>query len=338
LKSRRSERALALLALAVVDAGGAAWAGDPPEVAEARQEFVRGSEHAKRAQWAEALQAFEHSAKLRPHSVTTFNIGVCQRAMGNFALARATFQHAVEENRARGGGELADSLVAQDGAFIAEIEALLATAMVTLEPATATVAIDGRPLALLDAPSGEKVAVAGIREPGRGEPAPSGQFRLLVDPGTHVFTFARPGFADALVTRTFAPGATLDVKLSLDRLPAIIHVTATQPNAVVMVNDVDVGVAPVDLSRPAGDYRVVVRSAGYDRYETSVSLQPGQEMTLSAALRKHEVPITAKWWFWTIGGAVVAGAAVGTYALTRQGSTVEEPLNGGGLGWTAKVR
>src|SRR4051812_5017686 len=75
-----------------------ARADDPTAVAKAREEFTRANEAGKKAQWAEALQAFERSAKLRPHAVTTFNIGVCQRAMGNYTLARDTLLRALTEN------------------------------------------------------------------------------------------------------------------------------------------------------------------------------------------------------------------------------------------------
>lgn len=346
MKRRRSDRAraglsalLACLALASIGtrAHAQAPAAESTEVVQARDEFVRGSERAKRAQWAEALQAFERSAKLRPHAVTTFNIGVCQRAMGNYTLARDSLLRAATQNQASGGAELADSLVAENQALLTQIDQLLATANVMLEPATATVTVDGRPLAARGE-GASRIMVAGVREPGRGDPAPSQNFRLLLNPGVHVITLARPGFAEAVITRTLAPGSTTDLKLQLDRLPATMHVTSNEEGAVVTVNNVDVGVAPVDVSRPAGEYHVTVSKPGFKRYESDVTVRSGEELTLGASLSKYETPLTQRWWFWTVAGAVVVGAGVGTYALTRGESTVQEPLNGGGLGWTVKAR
>jgi hypothetical protein len=182
-----------------------AWADEATDVARARAEFVRGTDLAKRGQWAEALSAFEASAKLRPHAVTTYNIGYCQRALGHYTLASDVLVRALAENDASNGAELAEALVAEDRALVGEIDRLLATVTVTLIPANAALAVDGRPLAVRD----EKLPllVAGVREPGNGEPPPVGTFRVLVDPGAHVFTVARPGFAAAVVNRTLPPGA-----------------------------------------------------------------------------------------------------------------------------------
>ncbi len=307
-----------------------------PNVVEARSEFVRGTDLAKRAQWAEALAAFEHSAALRPHAVTTYNIGICQRAMGNYTLARETLTRALDENDKSSPHQLADSLVAEDKGFLAELDGLLATANVQLAPANAAVAIDGRPLAVRDAQGG--VLVAGVRAPGPGEPAPGESFRVVLNPGAHVFTFSRAGFADAVVNRTVAPGQTVDLHLELDRLPATFHVTSSEASAIVTVNGVDVGVAPVDVSRPAGAYRVIVKKQGFKTYEQQIEAAPGQQLDLVATLPREERAITSRWWFWTAASVVVVGVAAGTYALTRTETTRQEPLDGGGLGWTVKAK
>src|SRR5262249_36613395 len=162
---------------------------------------------AKRAQWAEALVAFEGSAKLRPHAVTTYNIGYCHRALGHYTLARDVLLRAITENDASKGAQLADALVAEDRALVGEIDRLLATVAVTLDPPNAEVTVDGRPLLAKDG-----ALVAGVREPGKGEAPPSGAFKVLVDPGAHVFTFTRPGFAAQVVNRTVPPGATIEMK------------------------------------------------------------------------------------------------------------------------------
>jgi hypothetical protein len=310
-----------------------ARADDDPAVVEARAEFVRGTDLAKRAQWAEALAAFERSSKLRPHAVTTFNIGICERAMGSYTLARETFARALEENDKSSPHELADPLVADDRTYLTELDGLLAFANVQLSPANASVAIDGRPLA-----HSAGSMVAGVRPPGPGEPAPAAMFRVSLNPGAHVFTFSRAGFADAVVNRTVSPGQTFDLKLELDRLPATIHIAASEPGSIVTVDGHDVGVAPVDVSRPAGSYRVVVKKSGFKKYEAQVDAQPGQELDLRATLPREETAITSRWWFWTAAGVVVVGVAAGTYALTRTETTRQEPLDGGGLGWTVKAR
>src|SRR6187402_143183 len=65
---------------------------DPPQVVKARELFVRGTTLVQSAQWAEALDAFEQSAALRPHPITTYNIGACERALGRYTVARERLQ------------------------------------------------------------------------------------------------------------------------------------------------------------------------------------------------------------------------------------------------------
>lgn len=347
MRSRRSElRAWSsartcALALAILAAAARASAGepDPAGVAEARAAFVQGAELAKATHWAEALAAYERSAKLRPHAVTTYNIGVCHRAMGAYTLARETFSRALVESDAATPPQLADSLIAEDKAYIGEIDALLATANVHLTPPNAAITVDGRPLEpRKKVGDGPPLLAAGTRAPGAGEPPPSGDFRVSLNPGAHVFTVSRVGFADAVVNRTFAPASTTELRLDLDRLPATLHVASSEPGAAVTFDGIDVGIAPVDISRPAGKYRVIVRKPEFKPYEAQVDVQPGQELDLRASLSKNETSITSRWWFWTAAGVLVAGVAAGTYALSRGETTREQPVDGGGLGWAVKLK
>src|SRR5262249_13359774 len=105
---------------------------------------------------------------------------------------------------------------------------------------------------------------------------------------------------------------------------------------VVTVNKLDVGVAPISLIRPAGAYHVVVRRNGFAPYEVDTVLSSGQKTEIKAKLEHDKPSIFSRWWFWTAAGVVVAGAAATTYFVTRP-SPERPPLEGGGLGWTAKA-
>jgi hypothetical protein len=336
---------LLLLAAPVLVAEAAPAAADSGEVARAREEFVRGADFANRAQWAEALVAFEHSAKLRPHPTTTFNIGACQRAMGSYTLARQTLVRALSDHESGAGGELPQMLVNDAHGYLAEIDRLLATVTVTLLPADAQIAVDGRPLesaSTLGLGSGTAalpVLVAGVSAPGRGQPPPVSQFRVIVNPGTRVFTLSRKGFADAVISRTFGPGATADLNLELDRLPAAIHVGSSPPGGIVTLNGIDVGATPVDVARPTGSYRVVIRKPGFVTYDTRVLARPGEGVSLDPSLPVEKTPITQRWWFWTGLGVVVAGAAAGTYFYVRgqEPAPAATPPTGGTMGWTVQL-
>jgi hypothetical protein len=170
--------------------------------------------------------------------------------------------------------------------------------------------------------------------PGVGVPPPSGRFTLVLDPGSHVFTLARKGFADVALNKSFTPGARSQLKLQLDRLPATLHVAANRDGAIVSVDGRDVGAAPVDVERPAGSYQVTVDKPGYARYQARVAVRAGEAANLMAALELKKAPIYRRWWFWTAAAVVVAGVAAGTYFGTRQ----PPALDGGGLQWTIKLR
>jgi hypothetical protein len=306
-----------------------AYAEDDPKAA--REEFVRGAQLVKDADWAGALAAFESSSKLKAHPITTYNVGACLRAMGQYTRARKTFATALDENGKLPGLDLTPGLAEEIRRYIGDLDKLLSTLDLVITPDAANIAIDGRPLETSTAGP----LIAGTLPPGPARPAPKGKFRVVLDPGTHVITLSRAGFADAVSKETLVPGATVERKLELDRLPAQIRVTSNFVGAQVLVNDADVGITPVEISRPAGRYRVVVKKPGYLVFDTSANADPGQNLAVTATLREDKPALTQRWWFWTGVGVVVVGAAVTTYALTRPDP--ERPaLNGGGLGWSVR--
>jgi PEGA domain len=300
----------------------------------ARQAFVDGAAHAKEMRWGDALERFEASARLKPHAGTSYNIGICHRALGRYALAQATFRRSLAEHQAT--GELAPSLVANTHAFLEEIDRVLASFDVTLSPPTAKIAVDGRPLEVADADAKPPTLVAGVEAPGPPEAPPSGRFKLVLDPGAHVFVLSQKGYGDVVVRRNIRPGARKRLDLSMRRLPATLSVESSEASAAVSVDGIDVGLAPVALSRPPGRYHVLVRKDGFDPYETDVLLRSAQEMDLRATLAAEEPGIHEQWWFWTSIGAALTTAAVVTYFVVRP-EPQRPPLDGGGLGWTIQV-
>ncbi len=288
--------------------GGRGVAATEPSVIEARRQFVRGAAFVKSAQWTEALEAFEQSSRLRPHPITTYNIAACERALGRYAAARGHFQTALD---AEPRGELPESIRSEIKVYLAEIERLLVHVELKVEPAGTEVTLNGRP----------------SRASGT----------LVLDPGTHIFSLSRKGYSNAFVTKTFKPGTREVLALNLDRLPAQLRVSSNEKEAVVKINRLDVGYAPVVVERPAGSYLVRVEKPGFVSYESLVGVNAGEAATIKAKL--SPTPITQRWWFWSLTGLVVSGAVVGTYYATRSEPTPQRPApDGGGLGWTIELR
>src|SRR6185503_12362546 len=161
------------------------------------------------------------------------------------------------------------------------------------------------------------VMEAGSAQPGPGQAAPAGKFVLILDPGAHVFTVSRRGFADVVLNRTFRPGSQGDLDLKLDLLPATLKASSAQRGALVRVDEHDVGPVPVSVLRPPGKYTVEVAKDGFVPYRTKVTVKPGDEVVIPAQLSEDKPSILTRWWFWG-GVAVLVGAGVAiTYAATR---------------------
>src|SRR5262249_26574917 len=93
-RPRRAWLGAVVLVLAILRANNAVaqspTALEDEPTTRARALYLEGVENVQKSQWAEALFAFESSAKLRPHATTTFNVGACERALGRYARAQAT--------------------------------------------------------------------------------------------------------------------------------------------------------------------------------------------------------------------------------------------------------
>jgi hypothetical protein len=275
---------------------------------EARDAFKRGADLARDEQWNGALLAFERSATLVPHPWTTYNIGVCERALGHYVRARDLFASVT------GAPELPAQARAQADDMLREARGLIATVDVTVDPSDAALVVDG------------------VAKPTAGAKA-----TLDLDPGHHVFTLRHEGYADGSTPRDLRPGEHATLTLALARLPATLAVRASQPNAVVEVDGLDVGVAPLSLERGGGPHRVRIRLPGYTPFETETKLLPGQRVEVFAPLRIEKPSIFTRWWFWTGAVAAVATIAVVTWAIAKPAPEAP-PVDGGGLGWAVRFQ
>lgn len=314
---------------------GAQSETEPAEIEQARSLFLEGLSEVRKAHWGEALAAFERSQALRAHPLTTYNIGACERALGRYTRARRALARALAE---KGEVELPPSVVTDARAFLEEIEQLLVRLTVTVEPSASRIAVDGRPLELEAAPGAPALLVAGTLAPGRGAASPTGAFVLLADPGVHVITLSRAGYGDVVVNKSYRPGQAASERWVLSELPATIRISSNEARALVSVNGKDVGVAPIDVMRPAGMYRVEVSKPGFVPYAADVRVKAGQESALRSTLVPERQSLLGKWWFWTAAAAVAGGVATATYFAARSEAEPQRPpLDGGSLGWTARI-
>lgn len=310
----------------------------PPKEVDADKEkaralFGEGVDNVKKFQWAEALSAFERSHAIVQNAITSLNIGLCERALGRYVRARRSLERTLQEDGAS-GGVLSPTSRGDAEAYLKEIDSVVVKATLTVKPADAVITVDGRPL--IPAREGQAgLFAAGVAPPGPGSKVPATRFEVLLDPGNHVFVLSRKGFSDAVVNRTFTPGQPADAVFELEKLPATLKVSSSVEGAIVCVASMDVGPAPVDVLRPAGQYPVVVTKDGFVPYETSITVRPGEEAKVNAVLVEESLNVAEQWWFWTSIGAGLTTAALVTYFAVRP-EPDPPPYSGGSSGWVVQ--
>jgi hypothetical protein len=221
----------------------------------------------------------------------------------------------------------------QTRAYLAEVEGKLAKLQIRVSPASTKIAIDGRPLAPSDV-AGQMIA--GVAEAGEAKAAGADTFEVLVDPRPLVLTFSLEGHDTIEIRKEPKPGSREEIPVSMTQQPAQIRIASSVVGAVVRVDGVDVGLAPVIVSRPPGARLVSITNPGYVPYESKLTLKPGQVVPLDAQLEPEKTPITKQWWFWSGAAVLLAGVGVATYFIVRPAPQRPE-TDRGGLGWVAEV-
>ena len=305
------------------------------DVEQARADYARGTDLAKKEDWAEALAAFKRSYEKRPHPTTLYNIATCRRVLGEYTAARMQFEEVLQPGNAE---QLSETLAANARGYREELDRIVAHVTITIDPPEAEIAIDGKPLKATDAKNeaGLPIALAGTLPSGKGDPPPAHAFEAIVDPGTRVLVLSRKGYRDVVRTERFTPGAHTTLRLDLEKLPATLRITANVESPIVSVNGVDVGMAPVEVPRAAGTYRVVVTKEGFVPHEMLVKVAPGEDPRLDASLVPEKVPITKRWWFWAGAAAIIAGGVAITYAATRPDPVPPDYVSGN-TGWLVEL-
>jgi hypothetical protein len=92
------------------------------------------------------------------------------------------------------------------------------------------------------------------------------------------------------------------------------------PGAVVTVDGEVVGQVPTEVRLAPGEHTVLVSAQGYEDNEVKFQLRRGDVRT--EYIEPGSAPVYKQWWFWTIGGTLLAGggAAGIAYAYTQERS------------------
>ena len=204
-------------------------ASEPSTVTEAREAFRLASALAKQRRWAEALAAYQKSARLMPHPITTYDVAFCERALGRYARAYVGFSAALEPPASPEGAALPPDVAARAQTYRAEAEQRVARVTVTLVQRGLELRVDGVPLEVARPAPGRVVYVTS-EDPGQsarraataneaGAPKVSlpPSFELWLDPGSHTFVASDAQGDKVVESHAFGTGVSAVLSLSVDK-------------------------------------------------------------------------------------------------------------------------
>ena len=133
-------------------------------------------------------------------------------------------------------------------------------------------------IAIYTRPTGAKVFIDGdvldALTPVRMQPVTAGPHHVVIERGSDHeerdidLQFGEPG----------------DVVFSLSGTPGRLYVFGAPTGALVAIDNITVGVAPVSVDVAAGPHTVRVSAAGYTPYETAAQIESGQSTRIEARL------------------------------------------------------
>jgi hypothetical protein len=202
-----------------------------------------------------AIVEFEAAYKARPNANPLVNIALCEKELFHYPKAIAALEAAL----AKHGDTMSpsDRKAAEDA--IKDMRALLGRVVVKLNPANATLVVDGEEL-----------------------PAGAADKEIELGPGAHKVAAHAEGFASAERTVTVASGQAQVVSIELAADGGLVTVHAPDPKMTVTVDQRIVGTGTWSGVLSPGAHTVQVSGANDAGYEGQIMVVRGQPLDLRA--------------------------------------------------------
>lgn len=247
----------------------------PAVVAEARAHFQRGLALLNARNYDGALAEFERSYALNPRPSVLYNIAVTLQALHRYPEAARALERYLQE-----ATNVQPARRAEIEQVLSQLRSLIARVRVTVEPAGATVRLDGR--AVGTAPLARPVEVG----PGRhvieavvpGRPTAREEFTIASGEDRSVFLTVAP--AGSQSSSTAAHSTTGPASSALT---ARLRVRVTPPNAMVELDGSPIAADRV-IETAAGSHSIVVRAQGRATWQGTVRLEPDSQREVTVRL------------------------------------------------------
>jgi hypothetical protein len=186
--------------------------------------------------------------------------------------------------------------------LVADLKSRIVTLVVTTNAPTARLLI--------------REKTAGVVEGGK-------ETRLRTRAGTAELEVVAEGYEPYKKTMELPGGATLGIDAQLvPKARDAILIVHTKPPAIITLNGRGLGRAPLEQHVTPGSYMLAAKADGHEEERFPLTLAVGDRQQVDLDLRKT-APLTAKWWFWTGIGVVIAGGITSVVLLTTERSPDE---------------
>jgi hypothetical protein len=269
---------------------------------EARDHFRRGVEHYQNSDWPHAIEEYRAALALWNNPIILFNLAQAYRSDGQLSLAVEHFNRYLQE---------APSLTREQRAeveeAVREIQDTRAVLSFEVEPAGATVTLNGRSLGT--APIARNVEVM------------PGDYSIHVELANHASR-------DERVSVRSHEQRLVNVRLRPVDENARLAVSVSPSDATIAINGESAGRGSVTRQVRPGSFTVTVTRDGYTEETQTVTVAPLRSESVSITMRPRTRPFYTRPWFWgVVGGVVAVGAGVGIAVAAVSEPT---PVNGNG--------
>ncbi|MGC4089701.1 MAG: PEGA domain-containing protein [Polyangiaceae bacterium] len=235
-----------------------AQAEDAQATLNARRHFRVGVKLYRDTNYPGALAEFEAAYRDKPGPGSLQNVALCLKALFRYAEAATTLRLLLE----RHGAELSD---AERGAMqeaVAELEGLIGTLRLEVNPPESNVSVDGRPIAR------EELA--------RG---------ISLNVGEHTLVAEARGYERRAQIVRIASLQHVEQRLELKATAGFISVVTSDPKAAIAIDDEPLGYhsyrGPV---APDVEHVVQVYRPGFETFEKVLRVELGQTVEINAEL------------------------------------------------------